>query len=99
MRKNCWSSWVVLLLDVFAPAAQQAVGDTELVADTTDDEIDSVLQRAWPRVERRHRGQDNCPGLGAGRQVAQLNQVKGRLARHQDQLAPLLEVNVGGSVD
>ena len=38
-------------------------------------------------------------GLSARGQIAQLNRTEGSLARHEDQLAPLFQMHVGGAVD
>ena len=77
----------------------QPVLDPELVAHPADDEVDHVVHRLRPRVERRHRRQHDRPGLGHRRQVPQLDQPQRRLPRDQDQLAPLLQMHVGRPVD
>lgn len=73
--------------------------EAELVADAADDEVDEVIDRRWLVVEAGHGGQDDGAGAGDGDHVLQADQVEGRFARREDELAALLEVDVGRAGD
>ena len=54
----------------FAPAAEQAMVDFQLITHTADDEIHHVCDCLRHLVERRHGGQNDGPGFDASREVS-----------------------------
>jgi len=73
--------------------------DAELVANSTDNEIDGIGQGLRPGVKSGHGRQDDGAGFHATCHVLQLNHIQRRFSGHQDQPPPLLQVHIGRSVD
>ena len=88
-----------VVLCVFAPARGEGVDDPELVADPGDDEIDEVLEASRAVIPAGHRREHDGPGLRDPHHVLQMDQAQRRLARDQDQLATLLQMDVGRARD
>src|SRR5579884_774340 len=84
---------------LLAPARQQMVFDAQLIADSANDEIDGVLQRLRADIEGRHGRQHHGTGLCTRGQIAELNKMQRRLARHQNEWTAFFQVNVGGAMD
>ena len=81
------------------PPLDQRVGDSQLIADARDDEIHEVADQFHAVVEGGRGRQDHGAGFGRQLHVFDLRQRQRRLARHEDQLAALFEVDLGGAVD
>ena len=64
--------------------------DAELIANAANHEVNCVLNGSRPRVEGGHRRQDHGARFSAGGEIAKLDQVQGRLAWHENELAPFL---------
>src|SRR5262245_21239445 len=77
------------------PAANQLVLDAEMVADAAHDEIDQILDRSRGMVEAGHRGEDRRSRFGQSLHVGQLDARQRRFAGDENQLPPLLEMDVG----
>ena len=73
--------------------------DAQVIADAADDEIDGVLKGLRPSIKGGHGGQHHGAGLSTSGQIAQLNQMQRRLARHQHERTTFLQMNVGGAMN
>src|SRR5262249_7166307 len=89
-----WAGSFRLLLSTFclsfSPTFHQSMLDTKLITYAPDDKIDQVVNRLGPMIEAGTSRQDNRAGLGRTLHVVDLRQRKRCLARHQNQLPPLL---------
>lgn len=61
--------------------------------------IDDVVDVVWAIVKRRNWGENHRAHFGARSHVAEVRQIERRFARHQNQLAPLLEHDVPRACD
>ena len=77
----------------------QTVGNPQLVADSTDDEIDQVVELARPVIPAWHGREYDSPGAGELQHILEMDQAERRFTRDHDQLAALLEMHVGGASD
>src|SRR5262249_19770525 len=78
------------------PATHERVLNRQLIADSCHDEVDQVANRLDAVIEPGHGRQDDGAGLGGPAHVLELDGRERRFARHEDQLAALLEVYAGG---
>ena len=66
----------------------------QLIANSTDDEIDQVLNRGRAMIEPRHRGQNDRSDIGESFHVFKLNAPQRCFARDQNQLASFFQMHV-----
>src|SRR5262245_47446675 len=104
MRVENRNSRTLLLLRMPPPgglpvALHERVLDAEMIEDARDDEIDQLFGRIGPAVEARRRGQDQRARVGELQHVLQRDAGIGRLPRNDDELAALLEADLGGALD
>src|SRR5262249_2250588 len=78
-----------------SPAAKERVLDVELIEDFADRLIDEVLHGLRLMVEGGHRRENDRSHLGGQHHIAQVPEVKRRLAGNEHQLAPFLQCDVG----
>ena len=78
-----------------SPTRDQGVLNPELIADARDDEIDQVAKLSGPVIPAGHGRKDDRPGPRDPHHVLEMDQAQWRFARDQDQLAPLLQMDVG----
>ena len=74
----------------------QVVLDSEMIEHAAHDEIDEPLDGVARGVEAGRGGKDERAGVVQLHHVAERNARVGGLARHQDELAALLEADFGG---
>ena len=80
------------------PTSEQGVLDADHVEHLARDEVDELLHALGRVVERRARRQHHRARVVQRQQVRQRAAGERRLARHDDQRPPLLERDVGGTL-
>ena len=83
---------------VHAPAKNLTVRNSKLIADTTNHEGHHVVEPRWSVIPGGGSRQDNGPRTGHLKHVLKVNEAQRRLTWNQDQLGPLLQMDVGGGV-
>ena len=71
----------------------------KLIDDPLDHEIDQLADFGGLVIEAGRRGEDDRPCFGYRGEIAQVDQRQRGFPGHQDQLAALLEADVGGAFD
>src|SRR5712672_1959004 len=71
----------------------------ELVKDAGDDEIDEVLDGFDAVIPAGAGGKDDCARFGGAAHVVEVDDREGRFAGDENQLAALLEVDVGRTLN
>ena len=82
-----------------APARDERIVDPDLVEAARDDEVDEVVDRLGAVVEAGRGEEDDRAGLVQRREPAEVDRGERRLARHEHELAALLQRHRRGAVD
>ena len=82
-----------------APTFEELLCDAELIADTGHDKINQIVNADRVVIETGHRGKNHGPRIGEAFHVLQLNTAQWGFTRDNNQLAALLQVHIGCSMD
>lgn len=88
-----------VLSNSLTPTGHQRLGNTQLIEDARDDEIDHLRDAVGAMIETGRRRQHDRAHVRELEHVVEVNGRERRFSGHQNQLSPLLERHVGGAFD